>query len=99
MIRFLITDEDTLELVKNDRGNWQLISDNEQCVYVYSGFGSENILTIMLAGMQDGTVSIMTAHSPCDSPIWTMTRVVHRSQAEKALNEMVGMLLDYPEEL
>ena len=99
MIRFLITDEETPELIKNDRGNWRLISDNEQCVHVYSGFGSENILTIMIVGMQDRTVSIMAAHSRCDSPIWTMTRVVHQSQAEKALNDMVGMLLDYPEEL
>lgn len=99
MIKFGINDEDAPVLVENDRGAWRLISDSEGCVWVYSGFDSESILTIMLTGRQDGMMSMMVAHAPCDGTIETAKSLMPHAMAEESLNHLVQRLLNYPEHL
>lgn len=88
--------EGSIEITKNDRGEWYrntTLSAGEELV----GFGGENALVIIPMSMQSGQWDVVVVHSSVDSP----SRVGRwlSKDVNVALNEAIAQVCDYPENL
>lgn len=63
-------DEHTpFDIVENDRGEWKQIANIlGGTITVFEGFGGENVLSVHLMGMMDGSYSATVVHSVVDNP-------------------------------
>ena len=85
--------DDRLHLIQNDRGEWHE-GIHSTAGDEFIGFDGENMLTIIVMGMQSGDYDAVVVHSSIDSP----SRVGQSigKNVDVAVNEAVEQVCDYP---
>lgn len=96
-MKIKMVDDDTILIMENDRGEWQM--EKHYACTEFVGYGKENIILVMCEGLQDGTTDILVVAMQCDCLITSFHERVSWEESYAKVEELVNRASSYEEGL